>query len=306
MLLNRRVLGVALAVGVIALIVLPEFGTAQLDLHAEWSESSTTMVSVANADIRQSPMPGYSQEKTLVPWKTLPLPTQRDVVIHYAQSIEYPWTRWIPLLKVGETKCQHLFFATRGKKTVVSGRRLASLSLTVVGLMAPDRFADFASKDALDEICKAVNERLAEIPAPPHPSAEEILAADPNVRRLSATTSFRLGRLKSASGESISEGEHQLRQILRQKDPIPFLTAAYNHGSPAAKAYALVGTHYLRPELFDRIPWDILAASDTRMFTYEHDSEGESTSLAKLCVRIKAGEFDSYLAALPEVKRSTN
>lgn len=124
------------------------------------------------------------------------------------------------------------------------------------------------------------------------PTREEIYAADPNVKALCAlkyvTFWFPMGGGRPA-------GVVLVRRILREKEPLPFLVAAYNHGSPAAKVYALAGIHVAFPELFELCRKDVVGR-------YNPDITGSAGCMAytgsflEHVIRIEHGEYDPLLA----------
>jgi hypothetical protein len=71
---------------------------------------------------------------------------------------------------------------------------------------------------------------------------------DPDVQRLLQVKLFAFGGV--GIGGRISEGEEAFGAIVRKKEAIRFILAAFEYGSDHAKCYALVALRESSPELF--------------------------------------------------------
>ena len=124
------------------------------------------------------------------------------------------------------------------------------------------------------------------------PLKDETYAYDPSVRALCQVRTVMYGPSMSAW---LPQGEVLLRRLLREKDPLPFLVAVYNHGTPEAKAYALAGIHVLAPELFEICRKDIVGHYNP-VITVQLGCMSTTTTFLEEVIRVDHGDYDSYLS----------
>jgi hypothetical protein len=127
------------------------------------------------------------------------------------------------------------------------------------------------------------------------PTREEVIAADATVRKLCAVQTFSFGRDAFWGQPAETAGEQYLRRIMREKDPLPFLLAVYNHGTPAGKAYALAGIHYLAPELFEICRRDIWQSGYNPEMWYLCACRNMETTFQFFVMQIAVRQYDSYI-----------
>jgi hypothetical protein len=136
---------------------------------------------------------------------------------------------------------------------------------------------------------------LVSIAAAAEPSRDEVIAADPNVKGLAGVGIFQLADVAPWTPNRVSAGDYYLKRILREKDPLPFLRAAYNTGSPAGKLYALAGIRSVAPELFDLCVKDIRQSGYNPTMIYHRGCLGGETSFQLFMMEIAVGIYDHYL-----------
>jgi hypothetical protein len=127
------------------------------------------------------------------------------------------------------------------------------------------------------------------------PSRDEIVAADRTGQALASVQTFSLGDRSPWAAVQLSAGEVYLKRILREKDPLPFLRAAYNTGSPAGKLYALAGIRTVAPELFDLCVKDIRESGYNPTMTYHRGCLGGEASFQLFMMEIAIGWYDRVL-----------
>lgn len=136
---------------------------------------------------------------------------------------------------------------------------------------------------------------VASILGAAEPSHDEVLATDRNVQGLTTIQMFSLANSSPWGSVGLPAGEVYLKRILREKEPLPFLRAAYNTGSPAGKLYALAGIRSVAPELFDVCVKDIRESGYNPTITYRRGCLGGEASFQLFMMEIAIGLYDGYL-----------
>jgi hypothetical protein len=72
--------------------------------------------------------------------------TQREVTfgnahVYYDETWDFPWTRWMPLIKVGESEVTRNYFAVSSGKKIFIGQYTSKTSMVVYGVLSARNYA---------------------------------------------------------------------------------------------------------------------------------------------------------------------
>jgi hypothetical protein len=117
---------------------------------------------------------------------------------------------------------------------------------------------------------------------------------DSDVQRLIEVEEFAFGGVGAAG--TISSGESAFAAILKKKEAIRYLMAAFGAGSPEAQCYALVALRELSPELFVSSVAKFLTDSSTKI-TVTRGCDMTKEERAAVVSRIENGDYAKYAEA---------
>lgn len=114
---------------------------------------------------------------------------------------------------------------------------------------------------------------------------------DPDVQKLIAVNVFAFGSIGYA-GE-LSDGEKAFAAILKKKESIRYILAAFDHGTPEAKCYALVALREMSDALYDTSELAVRKDPPSQIVT-QQGTEVKPLHPSKVLAAIDAGHFRKY------------
>lgn len=172
----KHVLIAAGAVAALAL-VLRETGAIGFELFQSRSQHRSN----SNCESTSVPMLQVPQrQRETQAWKREPLPGFPGRELRYEETVEFPWSRWVPLLKTGTTTVARRFVVLANGGEVMSGSRTATIDLTVYGTMSAGGYGRHALEDERKSFVDWVVQQSRRGPAnfPPAQSSPIVVRKD--------------------------------------------------------------------------------------------------------------------------------
>ncbi|PTX96397.1 hypothetical protein [Opitutus sp. ER46] len=120
---------------------------------------------------------------------------------------------------------------------------------------------------------------------------------DPDVQKLIAVNVFVFGSVGPA-GE-LSPGEQAFAAILKKSESIRFVLAAFDHGTPEAKCYALVALREMSDALYDTSELAVRKNPPASIYVRQ-GGEDKPLHPSKVLAAIDGGQYRKYYQAHAE------
>lgn len=134
------------------LLLLREAGAFDWSLYRSRSTATSTMATTYGGNPVGIRLAGFDDRVPLEAARALVLSETKPLTLHYARYVSCPLLRWLPLYKTGETVIQESFSVTSDDKTLLAGKRVQRISLTVVGSVSARGYVHLATAKALDSL----------------------------------------------------------------------------------------------------------------------------------------------------------
>ena len=125
-------------IAAIAVLVVREFGYLGLALYRSRRESSSWQQSMGGS---LPTLLTKDEEHHKADWHVKEV---SGYSIYYSEESVRPWTRWLPLMKIGTTKISREYFVTSARGKVLSGKNGAEVSLAVYGFLSARGYVEMA------------------------------------------------------------------------------------------------------------------------------------------------------------------
>jgi len=164
----RRWAIIAVAIGAVVLL-LREFGYVELTYARCPSGFSTSQDTSWDA----SASPSLTAEDTKLT-KIRREVTFGGILVYYDETWDFPWARWVPLVKGGESSVTRNYFATSSGAKIFIGNYTSKISFSAYGFLSARGYAAFVAendrKSFLRQIEKRVRTQPNKSPEPTAPS----------------------------------------------------------------------------------------------------------------------------------------
>jgi len=138
------------------LLVLREYGA--IDFY--FSTSVTVPLrKIVEHDLVAAPL-SLAERTARHAWTALPMPDRPELTIYYLESRHDPWTRWVPLVKSGQTQIARPFFVARGDTRVLAGEVRWTVDHVVFGSASARNYELGATPKQPKEFLDGVGEAL--------------------------------------------------------------------------------------------------------------------------------------------------
>jgi hypothetical protein len=113
-----------------------------------------------------TPTPLSADDRQRLPtWQSIALPDRPELKIYFTETRVDPWTRWMPLVKIGRTRIERPFLVVRGETRLLTGKVAWRIDQRVYGSLSAREFVRRATPSQPKEFLEALRHELQITPA---------------------------------------------------------------------------------------------------------------------------------------------
>jgi hypothetical protein len=148
------------------LLMFRELGYVEFSFYRSRQDSSSSTSALGG--LHTLPLT-KEEEGRKVDWRWAEIPRHR---IYYTEKCVRPWTRWVPLVKIGSTQIVREFFVTSDKGKILAGKNEGLVVLTAFGSLSAREYSELAEENDRKAFIRWIETRIAEEPnQSPEPTA---------------------------------------------------------------------------------------------------------------------------------------